>query len=60
MSEEQLSDAERRRIIGALLDAMPRHGRDRQLGAIIRKLSGIGAVVTVTRPDAIRPGANDE
>lgn len=49
MIEEQLSDAERRRILALLIDAVPHTGRDRALTALIKKLSGTDTVVIVKR-----------
>lgn len=52
MTTEQLTDAERKLIIGLLIDALPTQRRARPLMRLIKLLSGTDTRVIVERPDA--------
>jgi hypothetical protein len=50
MSDEQLTDMERQRVISLILIAFARSQGDPELKEIVRKLSGVDAVVYVRKP----------
>lgn len=49
MSEEQLTDAERRRLLALAIEAVPADKGDPMLTGLIAKLSGTDTVVIVRR-----------